>query len=217
MKQFLNAGIAAGLAAVVATGAAWAEEDVTKTFELSGFDMIDIAGVYDLNVKVGSDFSIVLTGSEREMNVAQVSVRDGVLILDRRKRERNENAIHRDGIEAVVTLPSLKGLEVSGVVAGEITGVDADSFNLDLSGVGDLTITGQCNDLDAKVSGVGDLTAEDLECNKVKVKVSGVGSASVYARQAVEARVSGMGDIEVFGSPEDVHKNGSMFSDITIH
>ncbi|WP_411816045.1 head GIN domain-containing protein [Hyphococcus sp. DH-69] len=214
MNRNRNIGVASAVFAVIGTPHAWAQDEVTKSYDLAGFDMIDIAGVYELEVEVGSPFSITLTGPKREMSLAKVSVRDGVLYLD---REKEDQGIHRDGIDAVITLPNLKALEVSGVVAGEISGVDVDQFNLDLSGVGDLKVSGQCSALEAKVSGVGDLNAEDLQCGEVTVKVSGVGSASVYARQSVDARVTGMGDIEVFGSPEDVRKNGSMFSDITIH
>ena len=36
-------------------------------------------------------------------------------------------------------------------------------------------------------------------------------------REEVEARVSGMGDIDVYGSPQKVSKNKSMFADITVH
>ena len=37
------------------------------------------------------------------------------------------------------------------------------------------------------------------------------------ASEEVDARVSGMGDIDVYGSPQKVSKNKSMFADITVH
>jgi hypothetical protein len=218
MKKFLT--MSACAMAVVAAGAAFAKDDetISKTYDLSGFDSIDIAGVYELDVRVGGDYSIALSGPAYEMNRVEVSVKNGVLELDQRKRQRGEkNRSNRDGVEAVITLPNLTGVNVSGVVDGKIAGVDADSFKLNISGVGELSVEGECGALDANLSGVGDLDAEGLECRTADVRVSGVGSASVFASEAVDARVSGMGDIDVYGSPEQVSKNKGMFADITVH
>ncbi len=218
MKNFIT--ISAALLALAAAGPAIADDDelISNTYDLSGFDAIDVAGVYELDVRVGGDFSIALSGPAYEMNRVEVSVKNGALVLDQRKRQRGEkNRNNREGVEAVITLPALTGLTVSGVVDGEIEGVDSDQFNIKISGVGDVHIAGQCGTLDAKLSGVGDLDARSLECRSADVTVSGVGSAVVFASDEVEARVSGMGDIDVYGSPEKVSKNKGMFADITVH
>ena len=111
----------------------------------------------------------------------------------------------------------LTALKISGVVDGHVSDVDADNFSINISGVGDLEVDGECGALDANLSGVGDLDARGLECATAEVKVSGVGSAVVFASDAVDAKVSGMGDIDVYGSPSKVSKNKSMFADITVH
>lgn len=204
----------------VTNAAAGDNEKITRNLDLTGFDRIEISGVYEMNVQVGSDYSIELSGPENEMERVEASVKNGVLILDQRDRKRGEKRRrlkNRKGIDAVITLPSLAGLEVSGVVDGEITGIDSDRFDLDISGVGDMEIAGECGTLDADVSGVGDLEAENLQCRSVTVDVSGVGSASVYASEEVDAEVSGMGDIDIYGSPQKVRKDKSMFADITVH
>ncbi|PQA89472.1 head GIN domain-containing protein [Hyphococcus luteus] len=218
MKKLLV--LAAGTCAAVAAGMAYADDDdtVSQELELSGFDRITIAGVYELDVRVGDDYSIRLSGPEYEMERVEASVKNGALVLDQRKGgwgERMRN--NRDGVEAVITLPSLTGLEVSDVIDGEIAGVDAERFEIDISGVGDVSIDGQCGALDAHLSGVGELDAKGLECGKADIHVSGVGSAAVFASDEVDARVSGMGDIDVYGSPNAVHKNKSMFAEITVH
>lgn len=214
-------GITAGLLGFALAGAALADDDeerVSRTLDLGGFDRIKISGVYEIDVQVGSDFSIKLSGPVDEMDRVEASVQNGELNLDRRKRgfgERHDNNDH--GVEAVITMPSLTALKVSGVVDGQIAGVDADHFKVSLSGVGDIRISGECGDLDADVSGVGDLDARDLECRMADVNVSGVGSAAVFASEEIDANISGMGDIDVYGSPQHVSKSSGMFSDITIH
>ncbi len=212
--------VAIGIAGIA--GVALADEDdiITETLDLTSFERIDVSGVYDLNVSVGPEFSVELSGSEYEMDRVEVSVKDGVLSLDRRKGKRGDKKRSRkkhNGVDATITLPILRGLNVSGVVDGEVQNVNTDEFDVTISGVGDVDIEGECGVLKANLSGVGDLDAEQLECNKVIVKVSGVGDAEVYARDEVDARVSGMGDIDVYGSPEKVSKKSSMFADINIH
>lgn len=214
-------GITAGLLGLAIAGAALAHDDeerVSRTLDLAGFDRIKISGVYEIDVRVGSDFSIALSGPADEMERVEASVKNGELNLDRRKRRRGEHHDNNDhGVEAVITLPSLTGLKVSGVVDGQIAGVDTDHFKISLSGVGDIRIAGECGDLDANVSGVGDLDARELECRMADVNVSGVGSAAVFASEEIDADISGMGDIDVYGSPQQVSKSSGMFSDITIH
>lgn len=191
-------------------------KDVTQTFEFTDFDKIDVAGVYELEVTVGSsDFAITLAGPEDEMDRVEVSVEDGVLVLDQGKRKKHR--LRRHGVTATISMPALAALDISGVVDGEVTGIAGGDFAVDLSGVGDLELEGSCDALTARVSGVGDLDAEDLRCETVKVSVSGVGDASVYASEAVEASISGMGEIDVYGSPESVEKHGGMFSHIEVH
>lgn len=217
MRKFL---FAASAAAAAVAGAANADDDTmrSQTLDLAGFDRIEIAGVYDLDVRVGPDFSITLTGPAYEMDRVEASVENGALVLDQRKRKKREKKRNqRDGVEAVITLPSLTALKVSGVVDGQVADVDSDRFDLNLSGVGDITIDGECGVLDARVSGVGDLSARNLECREADVRVSGVGSASVFASDEIDARISGMGDIDVYGSPEQVRKNSGMFAEITVH
>lgn len=211
---------AAGALVLAAAGASFAddEETVEQELSLSGFDRLTVSGVYELDVRVGKDYSIRLSGPKYEMDRAEISVKDGALVLgqrDRRKGEKKRN--NRDGVEAVITLPSLTGLKVSGVVEGRIADVDAERFEVRISGVGDVAIDGECGALEAHLSGVGDLDAKGLECGKADIQVSGVGSAVVFASEEVDADVSGMGDIDVYGSPQSVRKSKGMFADITVH
>ncbi len=215
-----RAGISAAMlvaTSAVAIGAAQADDSrVTKTFDFTGFDRIEITGVYELDVRVGADYSVELTGKDFEMERVEVILDDGTLEFGMKKKKRKWGR-NRDGISAVVTMPSLRALEVSGVVDGVVSGIDAEEFEVKISGVGDIELDGECGTLDARLSGVGDLDAKDLECNKVEVRVSGVGDANVYARDEVDARVSGMGSIDVYGSPKTVSKSNGMFADISIH
>lgn len=187
-------------------------EEVTRTLELRDFDKVDIRGVYELDVTVGPDFAVALSGEPDDLDRVEARVEGGELVLDQRKREKGERRRDHDGVTAVISMPALVALEVSGVVDGKIAGIAADAFKVEISGVGDMSLSGTCNSLDADVSGIGDLDADALQCKSVDVTVSGVGDANVYASESVDAEISGMGEISVSGSPEKVEKSGGMFA-----
>ena len=214
MKSVLS--VFFGVSVVFGSSVAFADSDVSRNYEMTGFDAIDVEGVFELDVEVGPEFSIEVFGPKKELDRVQISVENNVLRLDQEKR-RGMNWGNREGVRVRINMPTLVGLNISGVVDGDVSGIDAGRFGLDLSGVGEMELSGSCGELDADVSGVGDLDARKLECGIVDIDVSGVGDATVFASEEVDAQVSGMGDINVYGSPEVVRKDGTMFSDITIH
>ena len=183
---------------------------------VAGFDEIDVGGVFEIDVAVGGDFSVVVSGAPSEMERLDARVENGVLKLDRKEGERGKHRWRDFGLTANITLPALKGVDIAGVADVRVSGVDADEFDIDLAGVGDLTISGTCGRLEADVSGVGDLNAKGLECSDVDVDVSGVGSASVYASESADASVSGIGSVDIYGSPSRVEKSSSFIASISV-
>ncbi len=190
--------------------------DITQTYEVAGFNEIDIGGVYEVDIHVGSDFSVTLSGAEEEMARAEVVVERGVLQLTQDDPRRGKRRWRNMGLTAEISLPALNAIEVAGVADVDVEGVAADDFTVRLAGVGEIDVVGTCNGLTASVSGVGELDAEDLECADVDVRVSGVGEAKVFASRSVDASVSGIGSITVHGSPAQVEKSSGFLADITV-
>lgn len=185
-------------------------DDKTQTVAAADFDRINIAGVFDLDVDVGGEYSLTLSGKAEDLERTTAKVEGGVLILDTGERDRDgKRRFVKHGVTAKISMPALNGVDIAGVVDGDIRGVNAENFSVDLSGVGDLDLNGTCGSFEADVSGVGDLDAEELKCRSVDVDVSGVGSASVYASESVEAQIAGIGSIKISGSPAQVSKSQS--------
>jgi putative autotransporter adhesin-like protein len=190
--------------------------DISQTYELAGFNEIDIGGVYEVDVRVGPDFSVTLSGAPDEMARADVAVESGVLRLTQEDPRRGKRRWRNMGLTAEISLPALNAIEIAGVADVDIDGVAADDFSVRLAGVGEIDVAGTCNALSARVSGVGELDAADLQCADVDVRVSGVGEASVYASRSVDASVGGIGSITVYGSPAQVEKSSGFLADITV-
>jgi hypothetical protein len=199
---------------LVVTGAAAGAETVSRTYALKGFDRIHVSGVYEVRIVVGEDFAVEISGHERELDRAEVYVENGTLMLGQRRSEWH--LWRRQGVRAVVSAPMLAGIKVSGVAEGVVSGIAADKFSAELSGVGDLRLSGTCNVLWARVSGIGDLDAAKFRCGSVDVRLSGIGAASVHAGSEVDAIVSGIGDITVHGSPAEVRKRSGLLSSVSV-
>ncbi len=211
-KSFLS------IAAALAASPALAGDEGSRTLEVQDFSAIEISGAYELEVKVGGDYSVTLSGSAKELDGAAVSVRDGALLLGpKRRAHRDKGGSRGETLRAVVTMPALDRLSVSGVVDARVEGVDAGLFKVNLSGVGEVDITGRCKRMDARVSGVGELDAKGLECAEAEVALSGMGEAAVFARDWAKAEVSGMGEINIYGSPKRIEKRGGFFAEINVH
>ncbi len=217
----LAVGIAGGAAYmafgdITDIGARDKTNDITQTYEVAGFNEIDIGGVYEIDIRVGPDFSVTLSGAQEEMARAEVVVEHGILHLTQEELRRGKHRWRNMGLSAEIALPALNAIDVAGVADVDVSGVAADGFTVRLAGVGEIELAGTCNGLTASVSGVGELDAADLECADVDVRVSGVGEASVYASRSVDASVGGIGSITVYGSPARVEKSGGFLTDIKV-
>jgi len=190
---------------------------LTEVYDFTGFDEISITGVYNLDVEVGETYSIVLSGSEKEMNNVKVT-RDGdTLELGRKKKDKKIKGKSNNGVSAIITLPALNALEIIGVGSGEINGVDSENFNLDISGVGELSISGKCGALEANIAGVGEINTKKLKCKTADISLAGVGEMTAYASETVDVSAAGIGGVKVYGGPKNVSKSKGFLSSVKIY
>ncbi|MDO5106157.1 head GIN domain-containing protein [Capnocytophaga sp.] len=80
--------------------------------------------------------------------------------------------------------------------------LSANNLNLELMGSGDLNVMGTAHHLKAGLSGSGDIDAEKLKAKIADIQLDGSGDISVYAQEAVKARMTGSGDISIYGKPK---------------
>lgn len=195
---------------------------VEETHDITDFNKIRVTGVYELDVQVGEGFSVFTSGKHKDVEKMKVYLKGSTLVLAQNEDgEKNINWNGRkkknnNGIKAIITLPSLKGLEIAGIGAGEIKGIQAGSLDVEVAGISDMELSGTCGSLDVDMAGLGELRAEDLECEHVDVDLAGMGEISVYASKSVKADAAGMGSIDVYGDPKDVEKSKSFMASVDI-
>lgn len=83
---------------------------------------------------------------------------------------------------------------------------------IDSEGVGNFVIEGtfETPELSINSSGVGNLTAENLNAGYINIDSEGVGNVSCFATEYLKASSNGIGNITYYGKPKetDLSKNG---------
>ncbi|MGB6231352.1 MAG: DUF2807 domain-containing protein [Litorimonas sp.] len=201
--------VAATALSLLFSGTAFAHDrearDVVVDHDLSGFDSIEVMGVYELDVRIGEGFSVRTEATDKDAKRLDVEVDGSTLVLstDTDKKRWNMRAEENRAILAVITLPRLESLEVVGVATGDLSGFDGGDVDVEVAGVAELELTGTCDRLDIEVAGVGEVDASGLRCTDVEATLGGVGNLSVYASESIEADSGGIGEIEVYGDPAE--------------
>ena len=217
----MAAGVAATVLNTVAGTASMAldREDgdyVTEDRDLTGFTRLQVRGAIELELTAGKDYSVSIRTREGRMQDVTTEIDGDTLVIDMDDGRRRRSWWDDTNVDVTITMPTLAELEVLGAVDGELFDIDSDDIEIDVRGAADVEIEGKCRNLTVDVKGAGDIDADDLKCENVEVDVKGAGSASVYASESIDARVSGVASISVYGDLKDVRKHAGGLSSISI-
>lgn len=215
-KFFSFAG--AGLVAVFVMSQGANADDISIKHDLEDFDQIRLDNVgIQLDVSVGEDFSIEVSGEEDLVETLLLKVRGDKLVIYRDDGHKVWDRRGNDSPFVKITMPSFTGFDLRGAVDANIRGVDSDEVEFDLKGAGNIEVEGKCRWLILDLRGAGNVEAEDLICEEVDVNLKGAGNIEVHASEKVNAEINGMGNIDVYGNPNEVEKNDGWLSHISIH
>ncbi len=206
---------------------------------LSGFNAINVAGPFDVDIIQGATESVKVEAPADVMERILTEVNGGVLKIYSKHdlwnwgdwfghhkkilvhvmvKDVNEINISGSGDVAFrggVTANSMK-LRISG--SGDMTGkVEAKTLECSISGSGDMRLSGKAGNSTVSVVGSGDFRAGNLLTESTAVRVSGSGDADINASEKVDAAVNGSGDVHYSGGPKSVNKHKSGSGDISGH
>ena len=92
-------------------------------------------------------------------------------------------------------------LVLSGGAQIKINKLQVNLLDTDLSGAGDIQVSGAANEINLVLSGLGNFDATDLNTNKATIELSGMGSATVRVEEDLTATLTGAGSIQYYGDP----------------
>ncbi|MBU1010299.1 MAG: DUF2807 domain-containing protein [Bacteroidetes bacterium] len=186
-----------------------------QTFTVPEFDHIIIGGAMKATVSQSDKISVVIETDDNLFENIQVDVKNRVLEISAR------NIKNPSTLKAIISLPALKGLQVSG--AGSFTGtnlfegkdlfievsgagkvqlaVKYDNISTTLSGASKLTLEGNANEHSAKLSGASKLVAPELETENTTLNTSGASNAKVLATNNLDVKSSGASSVSFDQQP----------------
>ena len=142
-------------------------------------------------------FDVEITIDDNLWDILTADVKHGTLELGWEENCRPDNAC-----KVVIEVPELTEFDLRGAGDVVIERFRGSAFAFHLSGAGDLTMDGEVDDLEIRLSGAGNVDTRDLKARNVDVSISGAGNADVYASGSLKGRVSGVGNLEYWGDPE---------------
>ena len=169
----------------------------TREVDVEDFDKVNLRGAFDVEITFGNRQELKITIDDNLWDILEADVHRGTLELDWEKSCRPDS----DCLVEIV-VPSLESVDLHGAGDIDISGFTGSSFSFNLSGAGNLTMDGEVDDLEVRVSGAGNIDTRKLEAQNVEVSISGAGNAKVYASNSLNGRVSGVGNLSYYGDPE---------------
>ena len=202
LKSTLGVCMMASLAAVCMVPAS-AE---TKSYDVSGFDELDVAAGVDVNFQTGPNWSVEAV-TEEDQDTVKVHAKGDRLYLSRKNSLRWSN---RGPVKFTVTAPSLKAIEASSGSSLMAADIVAETLDIKATSGATLSIYGTCSNLEVSANSGGTINAKELICASVEASASSGGSISSYAKSSATSKTSTGGSVVIYGDPSDRHSNDSI-------
>jgi hypothetical protein len=181
----------------------------TEKRSLAPFDSLEVSCHGSIQVHTQGKEGLEISGDDNVIPLITTEVNEGILYI-RSSKEYNS----RDELVITVSAPDLKKFVFSGAGKASLSNVKNDRVEIALTGAGSLTASGETKEADITLSGAGSVDAKNLHAVNAKVNSTGVGSVEIYATGQLDAKSSGIGEINYFGSPKIVNRQAGVIGKI---
>jgi hypothetical protein len=178
--------------------------------ELAQFDRVKMKGPVNLRITQGSEQTVTVDAESEIFNELTYDVSSNRLDIG---FEGNVNCFETSfGVWVNITLPDLEQVEASG--SSEIISngdIDLDRLEVDISGSGELRLTGTVDEMIIDASGSIVVRNFDLVTTSTFIDISGSGDLEVNCTDLLDIKVSGSATIKYRGNPQIVQNiSGTM-------
>lgn len=191
---------------------------VNRTWPVAGFSAIDATGPDDVDVRVGSGFSVRAEGDAKVVDRLDIT-RDGDSLSIGRKSQAGFNWGSDHGVKIYVTMPRITAARITGSGNMTVDHVEGDAFtgrttgagelslssitvrtlSLNTTGAGNVRAAGTTGAADLSTTGAGDIAAPELKARSATVSVLGAGSVKAAVTGPATVKVTGPGDVTLTG------------------
>lgn len=206
---------------------------VERNFPVGGFERIEVAGGYDVQVHTGAAPSVHAKGPEKDLERLVIEVKgDRLLIHPRENKGMFHMGWRSHGRTTIsVTVPQLRGADVAGSGDIRIDNVRGDRFAGNIAGSGGLSLDnvevkaldfsvagsgsvqgtkGVAQNVSLNIAGSGDIDTKGIVSQTASVSVAGSGNVTAHATNTASVSIMGSGDVELTGGAKcSISKHGS--------
>jgi len=192
---------------------------VTQEEVFTKFDRLEVSHGFQVEVKEGDSFSVVIRADDNLMDEVQVTKRGDSLSIG--LKPGYSNGIIHGTLEADVTMPELSGLDLSGgshvtldgfnvsnTLSADLSGgshlkgeVEAADAVFEVSGGSWVTLSGSAGNLRVNASGGSYAELGDLAVADANVDASGASHITVNPSGTLDADASGASHVRYIGNP----------------
>ena len=141
---------------------------VERAYPLEGFDRVEVSSAIEFEITHGA-YSINVTGYENLIERLEIDRSGQTLKIGLRP-----GSYFRNNVRAIIAMPALNKLLVSGACRGSAKGVSSvDDFDLEVSGASRVEVDIEATSTAVEVSGASRLTGELLVAQNSSLVVSG--------------------------------------------
>jgi hypothetical protein len=173
-------------------------ETAVELHRTKPFEEVELLGVGDVTVVPGDDYAVTVTTDATFIDGVEVKVADGALGLN----EHYDFDTRGLDVDFLVTVPSLGAVSLAGAGTITVSGLDAETFSLTLTGAGEVVVSGTTSTLKVLLAGVGNIDTTGLDAGIVDVGLSGAGDIDVGPSDSLTVSLAGVGNITYDGNPE---------------
>lgn len=196
-----------------APGVAGSGSGGARSYAVADFAKVEQRGPDDVDVRVGSGFSVRAEGDEKVLERIRI-IREGDRLRIGRERGFDLNS---GAAKIYVTMPRIAsaGLAGSGNMSidrvegvsfrGDIAGsgnlmlgrVAVETLKLSIAGSGSAAASGEAGSLGVSIAGSGDVDAGGLRASQAKVDIAGSGSVRAAVDGDASVSMMGSGDVDL--------------------
>ncbi|QNE32070.1 DUF2807 domain-containing protein [Sphingomonas sp. NBWT7] len=188
----------------------------TRSYAAADFIKIDQRGPDDIDVRVGSGFSVRAEGDAKTLDKIRIA-RMGDSLRVGRARLGGINWNSGEGIKIYVTMPRItaanlagsgdmtidrvEGGAFDGAIAGSgsmmLGAVALDTLGLSIAGSGSAAARGTANALKINIAGSGDVDGGGLQARGASINIAGSGSVKAMVDGDAKVSIMGSGDVDL--------------------
>lgn len=204
---------------------------VQRNYQVGGFQSIEVAGPYEVEVRTGGAPSVSASGPEKLIERLVVEVKGDRLLIHPRQENGFNWSSSRGTAKVQVTAQMLRAAAIAGSGGVSVDKISGDRFDGSIAGSGDLRLdsvdvqslklavggsgdvearSGQARNAEYSIAGSGGIDTKGVRADTASISIAGSGSVNGQATGSASVSIMGSGDVSLSGGAKcTVSKMGS--------